>query len=938
MTALPAPSSSAPAPEGSRIERPGLVQRVLQGSALCVISAPVGYGKTFLANTLLETLEDAVLVDATELAARKFSIGGKGPLIICHVSDLNDEDVPALVEMLESNTSRRIVVLGRSPLPIGLLEVLDGLEHHRLGPDRLAFERDETRRVLDMRMTEPVPEDLVDETHEVTAGWPSLLARIVPKDGSTDTLREILHSDTPPPDLMRFVLDQVMAGVEPADVTDMARAAVLRRPDPAALRAVLEDPERAREIGALLSIYQLAVNRQGIVTFRAPLVRESLRTVLERRDPDAVVGAHRRAAEHLRQRDPEGAAADIVAHLLSARQSREALTHMQAHADRLLEVLSSERLRAWLDQLEQELGPLPFRPTALLARVRAEAGDWTGSRQALLRCERSMREMAAQGTQNMAIGRARVSAVQAHTAWLRGLSREADTFCQRALRSLDEAPPDLAQDDLEAAEAMRFDLFQLRARLLLEAGHHDQARDALDRIVQRASVSLRTRAEATARKDLGTLTAREGDVAAAIKHYEQALQLVDRQADPDLFGLLSSKIAQCYVMQGRWDEARERLREGLSVRRRAGSLSGVATTLAVFGELNVAEESPQEALVHFRQALSLMERVADMKLRAEILMSYATLLAEQGQVAEATEAASRVQGLVGDLQRVEPTLAAMYEATQAAIASNDERLDEAPALLQKARERLTRLSAHYHVATTDLLAAEVYFKQHEAGRESARSSVRQHAEMACSVANRYGYHFGQASRFRPVLELAAFDGGSESATYLKRGTEPVTVATAAPAPAPDSEARPRYRVFAPQGERVVDAAEINRLLHKPSGAVLTVLQIDGRCEIQHRGTTQMAELKRVALPLLRALVTHPGKNIPAASLTEMVWGPGPYDQKARTRLKVAISRLRDMLGEDGKFIRTVRGPGGRRAASTAYRLDPQFSFMWIEPIDAVGHA
>lgn len=913
-----------------RIDRPGLLQRVIQGPPACLIAAPAGFGKSFLASGLAAAIPGAADVDAGELVRGPMPAG---PLVVRGVSALDSAGTRRLADIVLADPSRVVVLISGSPVQPALLDLLANVDLHRLGPDRLAFERDETRRVLDQGLIEPVPEDLVDETHEVTAGWPALLGGIVPLDGSVERLRELLRLEDPPEHLVRYVRTDILRGVASQDMDAMGCAAVLRRPDPAALRAVLGDADRARHVAEVMAAHQLVVNRQGVVTFRAPLLRESLRAMIWRKDQAAVLQAHRRAAEHLAQRDPEGAAADVVAHFLAAGDLRAALGHMQLHADRLLEVVAAERLRGWLDLLEREIGPLPFRTTAMLARVRAEAGDWSGSRQALLRCERSMREMAAQGTGQLAVARARVAAVQAHTAWLRGLSREADTFCQRALRSLDEAPPELAADDLEAAEAMRFDLFQLRARLLLEAGHHEQAREALDRIVQGASVSLRTRAEAHARKELGLLTAREGDVTTAIRHYEQALQLIDRQADPDLYGLLSSRIARCHLMQGRWDEARDRLREGLSVRRRAGSLSGIATTLAVFAELNIAEEQPAEAGVHFRQAVTVMERFADMKLRAEILTAYAAFLAENGHVEEAREMADRVQGLVGDLARVEPTLSALHDEARASIAVAEGHVDEAPGILQKARDRLVRLSAHYHVARADLLTAEVYYKQHEAGRDNVRASITLLCEQACSVANRFGYHFGQRRRFRPVLELAIFDGGAESAAYFKRGAEPVTLPLSSPTPALDTDNRPRFRLFGPQGERIVDSSELGRVLHKPDGAVLTVLQVDGRCEIRHRGSVQLAELKRVALPLLRALITHPGKNLPAANLTEAVWGAGPYDQKARTRLKVAISRLRDMLGEDGRHIKTVRGPGTRRASSTAYRLDPAFSFLWVEPID-----
>jgi DNA-binding winged helix-turn-helix (wHTH) protein len=83
--------------------------------------------------------------------------------------------------------------------------------------------------------------------------------------------------------------------------------------------------------------------------------------------------------------------------------------------------------------------------------------------------------------------------------------------------------------------------------------------------------------------------------------------------------------------------------------------------------------------------------------------------------------------------------------------------------------------------------------------------------------------------------------------------------------------------------------------------------------------------RRVLVPLLVTLVSAGDAAVDAEALHREVWGVDRFDAVAQTRLKVAVSRARSVLGARAIETMRARSPGG--VAITRYRLAPTLAFV-----------
>lgn len=916
-----------------RIDRPGLIERVRRGEPVALIIAPPGFAKSDLAIRMDSLFSGAILSTAADWG-RDLPTSESAILLFDNANELPGEAFARLVAWTHEFPDRRLVLFLTPPLPEALEPALVGVEHHRLRPDRVGFEPDETRRYLNQNMRGQVPEEIIDEAHDVTGGWPALLTFVTPENGDVEVLRSLLRRNDPPETVIEFVQNRLIPLLPVQDVRILGQLAVLRRFDKDLLQTVIGNAGVADAIHKAIIDLDFAVVRGNWTRLRAPFIREAFRVLGERASSQALIDANRRAAIYLVEHGGEVALPDVVAHFMLANEWEKALGFLEDHTDQLVERVSPDRLLTWLDTLAGHVGSLPFRATALHARVRAAAGDWSGAREALARCEQFLRTGATSNPADRNFGYARVGSVQAHIAWLRGRSSEANTYCLRALSALEQAVFDKTDSRADAVASMRFDLLSLRALLLLEAGKHEVAAEVLKDIAVHASESGRKRAEAQAFRDLGQISLRQGDVQTATRQFERAAFLVDRQVQPDLFGQIETSLARCFLLRGDFTTANTRVMNALSVRRRVGSLSGMAYTLLTLIQLRIAEERYEDAEREFREALNLIERSANLKLRAEVMTRYAAFVAERGRPALARELVERVRGFMGDLRRVEPSVAALSEVARASIASAEGRLPDAVTNLERARDGFSRLSTEFLQAYCCMLLAETHLRLGSSRVSNSRAPVRVYAEEACQIANGRGYDLGEHTRFAPVLDAAADLGATAVVQYQRRlRGEPFLDA---PVRAERSKRRATvvmYRVLTPEGEQLLSRRDVDRVLSSMRRDTLTVVEMDGKCEIFHRGHIKSGELKRVVLPLLRTLLLRPGELVHAPSLAAAVWGDGDYDQRARTRLKVAVSRLRDLLGSDAKHLKTFPGTGPKRSNNTAYLLSTALSFTWVDMVE-----
>lgn len=139
---------------------------------------------------------------------------------------------------------------------------------------------------------------------------------------------------------------------------------------------------------------------------------------------------------------------------------------------------------------------------------------------------------------------------------------------------------------------------------------------------------------------------------------------------------------------------------------------------------------------------------------------------------------------------------------------------------------------------------------------------------------------------------------------------------------PDSESL--IYVTTPQGVTRVRATEMNAATE---GATLIVDTIAHQLRIEGREVS--LERRRALEPLVVQLLRRAREGLSAEEILRAAGGPGPESADAEHRVRVLISRVRDLLG-DPAAIERVRDAGEH--GRTRYRLSPAVRFALVEPL------
>jgi len=113
---------------------------------------------------------------------------------------------------------------------------------------------------------------------------------------------------------------------------------------------------------------------------------------------------------------------------------------------------------------------------------------------------------------------------------------------------------------------------------------------------------------AVATDTLGELEMSIGRLDDALRHLEEVREL-DEQLDIKWFGFSWSQMGTLAILQGRLDDARTLLDDGLTMSLNADSTVGVTLSLAGFARLALVEGAPDRAAVAFGAAEGLRRRV-----------------------------------------------------------------------------------------------------------------------------------------------------------------------------------------------------------------------------------------------------------------------------------------------------------------------------------------
>jgi len=122
----------------------------------------------------------------------------------------------------------------------------------------------------------------------------------------------------------------------------------------------------------------------------------------------------------------------------------------------------------------------------------------------------------------------------------------------------------------------------------------------------------------------------------------------------------------------------------------------------------------------------------------------------------------------------------------------------------------------------------------------------------------------------------------------------------------------------------MDKEALARVITQPDVVVDTVAH-----ELRAFGKPVSLERRRALEPLLVQLLRRAKDGLSAEAILTAAGGPGPESADAEHRVRVLVSRMRDLLG-DPSAIERVREAGEK--GKTRYRLLPSLSFGLVEPI------
>lgn len=684
---------------------------------------------------------------------------------------------------------------------------------------------------------------------------------------------------------------------------------------------------------------QVVGRDDGMLVF-SPVCRGFLVRGFAARDPDGFREANRRAAELLIARG-EVATVALFDHLVAA-DERERLSSMLApHADELWERGEHDALERWLDALVGHFATPPLWVDYARARVLGRRGRFDEARDHL----EHLRQQLDQGRGDEAIWRwqPRLALAYGELGWRRGALSEARTWTQRGVDFIDQARrrgriPAAAVDEVED---LRVGLEALAALIAMDVSSGERAREALREALNHAHDDRHLATRATLYVELVWNEVRLGDLGACRGAVTEALaSLASRHTWARAQLVAADAVAM--VAAGDLDGGLARSLEARALLGRGGDASaavrvwsGLARVRAWRGERVEAREAQRAALEQARVA-------GRAGLLGEALDHLAILDLATGEAEAAGRHHAAAEGHLAQILRLDGYLGATHREALGELRLAGEALPRNGLVhLEAARDAYERFGAMHDVARLHWRLAELHHRLAEADSEGARADMLSQLEDACVIADERDLRLPDEPSRRLLATIGARVGEDELARYcrglLERlgvgeelvdsddgravdGYEALRIVTVGRASTP-------FRVFTRDGARWVDE-EAYAAAHAEGGPALVAL-VEEQALINFGKRVDLGQ-KRVMLPLLLAFLRAPDEAFTMHELALTVWGPdeaaGPAMQ---TKVKVAISRLRSLLGKGRKYIVTTRKDEGGESVA-AYQLAPNLAFRIVE--------
>lgn len=505
----------------------------------------------------------------------------------------------------------------------------------------------------------------------------------------------------------------------------------------------------------------------------------------------------------------------------------------------------------------------------------------------------------------------------------------------------------------------QLDMHLTSAQLELRLNRVQQAQAAL-RLAEHVAERLEDGAwHVAVSMSFGHLAMRLADPRTAARHYEAALQ---RSVARGLAGMRAhGNLAIALGSIGQFDDARTNAASACHI---AGEIAAGwrhADAYDVLAIVEIAADRPVAALQALDDAHAALGELEQPTLRYQLAGHRTLALAMLGRAQAARQWLAKAEKLHSELFHVE----ALDEQDLAATCSRTlEACGELQAALAAALPHAERLPDAFVTGSLNLVIARCAFALGD--QETARVAT----ERAALSGDRHGWIFPDRQSTAPLWQIALKSGDSRVVRYaetilsvLASGIAPPSIpppsrAASIPPPSrsfpsipppsrgsfpsippiapPDGgaedssefdmlpEGETLIYVTTPQGVSRVRSSELNLATE---GAALVVDTIAHTLRIEGREVS--LERRRALEPLVVQLLRRAREGLSAEEILRAAGGPGPESADAEHRVRVLISRVRDLLG-DPAAIERVRDAGEH--GKTRYRLSPGVNFALVEPL------
>lgn len=499
------------------------------------------------------------------------------------------------------------------------------------------------------------------------------------------------------------------------------------------------------------------------------------------------------------------------------------------------------------------------------------------------------------------LDRARLGLERAILANLDGRSADAERERVLASRELAYVPADAGLRERLDLHLLGTEL-QLRASALTFAAHSlrlaEQVAAQLDDGGFRVAISM----------SLGHLAMRLADPRAAAAHYLAALARAPSRGSAAMRAHSNVALAQSAV--GAIDEARAHARTACAQGRELAAGWRHADAYDVLALVEIAADRPKQALAALDTALELLAGDDQPTLRYQLASHRTFALAAAGRAARARASLLVAERLRAGLKQVDAIDAQDLIATRARTLESALAHQEA---LDEGLPHVAVLPEAFVTGTLNLVLGRCALAVNQPAVALAC------VERAALSGELHGWAFPERGASRELFTLALRSGDSRVVRFAGRMLHRTMPALGA---ASDR------RFFVTTRDGVVQATADE--LPPPGGGER--LYVDTISHTLHAGgVARSLERRRALEPLVVELLRRAKDGLSAEDVLRAAGGPGPDSADAEHRVRVLISRVRELMG-DASLVSRLREAGEH--GRTRYRLAADVAFVLVEPAPA----